>query len=60
MTHFTHFVEKMFWGSVGLAVGLVVMYAFLHTIRVNAGVVPVVGAPIATGASWVGAHTQPY
>ncbi|HWS82803.1 MAG TPA: hypothetical protein VN207_00940 [Ktedonobacteraceae bacterium] len=60
MTHFTHFVEKMFWGSVGLAVGLVVLFAILHVLRTQAVNVPAVGAPVANAAGWVGAHATNY
>lgn len=60
MTHFTHYIEKIFWGSVGLAIALVIMFAIVHVLRTQAGVVPVVGAPVANAAGWVGAHAQYY
>jgi hypothetical protein len=60
MTQFTHFVEKILWGSIGLAFGLVVLFAILHVLRNQGASVPVVGAPVANAASWVGAHATNY
>lgn len=60
MTHFTNYIEKIFWGSVGLAIALVILFAIIHVLRTQAGAVPVVGAPVAQGASWVGAHASYY
>ena len=61
MSNFVRFIEKMFWGIAGLAVSLVILFAVLHILKSNSvAQVPVVGAPVAGAANWVGAHAQSY
>ena len=58
MKNVAQFAERIIWGSAGLALTLVVMFAVLHVLKNQQ--VPVVGAPVATAANWVGAHAQNY
>ena len=60
MKSVAQFAEHIIWGSIGLAVSLVVLFAILHVLKTQAATVPVVGAPVAAGAQWVGAHAQNY
>lgn len=57
MRHFFTFVERTFWGTLSLALGLVILFAALHVLRTNA---MTSGNIIGQGASWVGAHAQNY
>lgn len=60
MTHFAHYIEKILWGLMGFGVMLVLFYAALHILRTQAAQIPVVGSPVASGATWVAAHSQNY
>lgn len=60
MAHFAHYIEKIAWGLLGFGVMVVLFYAVLHILRTQASQVPVVGAPVAAGATWVAAHSQNY
>lgn len=60
MTQFVHFLERMFWGLLGLGVSLVIFFAVLHILKNQGSGVPVVGGAVSSGASWVGAHAQNY
>lgn len=61
MTHFTKFIERIIWGVAGLAVSMIILFAILHVLRSNPiATAPVVGAPVAAGATWVGQHIQNY
>ena len=58
MKSVAQYVEHILWASAALAVSLVIMFAILHVLK-NQNV-PVVGAPIAGAANWVGVHAQNY
>lgn len=60
MSQFTKFIEHMFWGLIGLGVSLVIFFAVLHILKNQGGSVPIVGGPLSSGASWVGAHSTNY
>jgi hypothetical protein len=60
MKNVAQFAESIIWGSVGLGVSLIVFFAIIHVLKTQAANVPVVGAPVAVGAQWVGAHAQNY
>jgi len=58
MSYFIKFLERIFWGIAGLALSLVILFAVLHILK-NQNV-PVVGAPLAGAASWVGRYASNY
>lgn len=60
MKNVAQFAEAIIWGSAGLAVSLIILFAILHVLKNQAAAIPVVGAPVAAGASWIGAHAQNY
>ena len=52
MARFLAFFEKTIWGVAGLALSLIILFAILHFLKMNA----VTGG----AAQWVGAHAQNY
>lgn len=60
MKHLFTFIERIFWGSAALLLGLVILFAILHMLRTQGGNIPFVGGAVASGAGWAGAHAQNY
>lgn len=58
MKNVAQFAERIIWGCAGLALSLVILFAILHILKNQQ--VPIVGAPLATGANWVGTHASNY
>jgi len=58
MSYFVKFIERIFWGIAGLALSLIILFAVLHILK-NQNV-PIVGAPVAAGATWVGRYASNY
>lgn len=58
MKSVAQFVEHILWASFALAISLIILFAILHVLK-NQNV-PVVGAPVAGAANWVGSHAQNY
>ena len=58
MSYFVKFIERIFWGVVGLGLMLVIFFAVLHILKNQS--LPAVGAPVAAGANWVGRHATNY
>lgn len=52
MSKFLNFAEKTIWGTAGLALGLIILFAILHVLKGNGLTGP--------AAAWVGAHAQNY